>query len=127
MSFSVIHLINQLLGGDSVAVTEQNPPPVRLREDEWHKTYESPVPTSDVEKESSSSRAPHPKAPSNLEPHEEKPTADCQIGATPSAPCLRSNGEISSATADFDAVVTSDVEEKKSVISNCNSQSLKQH
>jgi hypothetical protein len=31
MSFSVIHLINQLLGGDSVAVTEQNPPPVRRK------------------------------------------------------------------------------------------------
>jgi hypothetical protein len=43
---------------------------------------------------------------------EEQPTADCWIGGSHSAPCLWSNGKISRATADFDAVITSDVEKE---------------
>ncbi len=77
--------------------------------------HKSPVPASNVAELEVSSRATkraNPESPNNVQQREEQPAADCRVGGSPSAPCLPITGGISSATADFDAVVTSDVEEK---------------
>jgi hypothetical protein len=91
MSFIVIHLINQLLGANSVAATEQNLPPVCLREDEQYATHESPVPASNVAElvvSSQATKSTTPKAPNNIQQLKEEPATDCQTGGSPSTPCL---------------------------------------
>jgi hypothetical protein len=119
MNFSVIHLINQIFGPESTAVMECNsppPPPVQLKEVEWHAVHDSSVPAnndmSDAEKEGSSRAT--PETPNNNEEVQEQATTDCQIGASPSAPCLQTEGENLGATADSDALIMSNAEKKGS-------------
>ncbi len=66
---------------------------------------------SDAEKEGTS-WATTLEFPNNNAEVQEQTTTDCWIGASPSGPCLQTNGDFLGTTAGCDALITSNVEKE---------------